>query len=63
MSVVFDTINVISEEMEDIIQAPFSNDVSISAQKGKLEELMEMNQGLMQCMGVFHPPIKAHFKI
>jgi mevalonate kinase len=59
MSAVFDAVNAISEEMADIIQAPFSDDASISAQEGKLEELMEMNQGLLQCMGVCHPAIKA----
>jgi len=59
MGAVFDAVNAISEEMAEIIQAPFSDDVSISAQEGKLEELMDMNQGLLQCMGVCHPAIKA----
>lgn len=58
MSAVFDAVNAISEEMSEIIQAPFSDDASITAQEGKLEELMEMNQGLLQCMGVCHPAIK-----
>lgn len=58
MSAVFDAVNAISEEMAEIIQAPFSDDASITAQEGKLEELMEMNQGLLQCMGVCHPAIK-----
>ncbi|KAH9323558.1 hypothetical protein KI387_018197, partial [Taxus chinensis] len=59
MNAVFSAVNDISEEISEIIQAPSSDDISISEQEGKLEELMEMNQGLLQCMGVSHPCIEA----
>nr|AQT03469.1 mevalonate kinase [Ginkgo biloba] len=59
MMAVFTAVNAISEEMAEIIQAPFSDDISISEQEGKMEELMEMNQGLLQCMGVSHSAIEA----
>jgi len=42
-SVFIDAVNAISEEMAEIIQAPFLDDVSISAYEGKLEELAEMH--------------------
>uniref|UniRef100_A0A0D6R5K8 Mevalonate kinase n=1 Tax=Araucaria cunninghamii TaxID=56994 RepID=A0A0D6R5K8_ARACU len=59
MSAVFSAVDAISEEMAEIIQVSVSDDISISEQEGKLEELMEMNQGLLQCMGVSHPAIEA----
>ncbi|GLJ39962.1 hypothetical protein SUGI_0817540 [Cryptomeria japonica] len=62
MSAVFAAVNAISEEMAEIIQAPASDDISISEQEGNLEELVEMNQGLLQSMGVSHPCIEAVLK-
>ncbi|KAH9304674.1 hypothetical protein KI387_009078, partial [Taxus chinensis] len=62
MSAVFSAVNDICEEIAEIIQAPSSDDISISEKEGKLEELMEMNQGLLKCMGVSHPCIEAVLK-
>ncbi|KAJ6762766.1 MEVALONATE KINASE [Salix purpurea] len=48
-----------SKELANVIQTPAPDDQSIIAKEEKLEELMEMNQGLLQCMGVSHASIET----
>ncbi|KAJ6694293.1 hypothetical protein OIU85_005020 [Salix viminalis] len=59
MSFVFDAVDSISKELANVIQTPAPDDQSIIAKEEKLEELMEMNQGLLQCMGVSHASIET----
>ncbi|KAH7679550.1 Galactokinase/homoserine kinase protein [Dioscorea alata] len=59
MAAVFTAVDSISKELSDVIQSAAHDDVSITAKEEKLEELMEMNQGLLQCMGVSHASIET----
>ncbi|KAE8010713.1 hypothetical protein FH972_007056 [Carpinus fangiana] len=55
MSLVFNGVDSISKELSTIIQSPAPDDLSITEK----EELMEMNQGVLQCMGVSHASIET----
>ncbi|KAG7969136.1 hypothetical protein I3843_07G015800 [Carya illinoinensis] len=59
MSFVFNAVDSISKELSTIIQSPAPDDLSITEKEEKIEELMEMNQGLLQCMGVSHAVIET----
>ncbi|KAI3448623.1 hypothetical protein Pfo_005288 [Paulownia fortunei] len=59
MASVFNAVDSISNELAAIIQSPVSDDLAITEKEEKLEELMEMNQGLLQCMGVSHASIES----
>nr|AFJ93086.1 mevalonate kinase [Bacopa monnieri] len=59
MSSVFNAVDCISNELAAIIQSPVSDDLAITEKEEKLGELMEMNQGLLQCMGVSHASIET----
>ncbi|GAB2277502.1 hypothetical protein Dimus_012209 [Dionaea muscipula] len=59
MEAVFSAVDSISNELSTVIQSPATDDVTITEREGKLEELMEMNQGLLQCMGVSHASIET----
>ncbi|KAM0948946.1 putative mevalonate kinase [Dioscorea sansibarensis] len=59
MAAVFTAVDSISKELSDIIQSAAHDDVSITAKEERLEELMEMNQALLQCMGVSHASIET----
>ncbi|XP_074311553.1 mevalonate kinase isoform X2 [Silene latifolia] len=59
MASVFSAVDSISKELSAIIQMPVTDDVSITEKEEKVEELMEMNQGLLQCMGVSHSSIET----
>ena len=59
MDSVFNAVDSISKELADVIQTPVPDDLSLTAKEEKLEELMEMNQGLLQCMGVSHASIET----
>ncbi|KAJ8622671.1 hypothetical protein MRB53_031200 [Persea americana] len=59
MAAVFSAVDSISKELSSIIQSPASDELSITENEEKLEELMEMNQGLLQSMGVSHSSIEA----
>ncbi|KAL2490514.1 Mevalonate kinase [Abeliophyllum distichum] len=52
-------VDSISSELASIIESPVSDDLAITEKEEKLEELMEMNQGLLQCMGVSHASIET----
>ncbi|KAH0466185.1 hypothetical protein IEQ34_006288 [Dendrobium chrysotoxum] len=57
MHAVFTAIDFISKELASTIETPATSDISITTRENKIEELMEMNQGLLQCMGVSHDSI------
>ncbi|KAK2972491.1 hypothetical protein RJ640_017663 [Escallonia rubra] len=59
MTAVFTAVDSISNELATIIQSPASDDLAIIEKEEKLGELMEMNQGLLQCMGVSHASIET----
>ncbi|KAF5946000.1 hypothetical protein HYC85_016228 [Camellia sinensis] len=59
MASVFKAVDSISNEVATIIQSPAHDDIAITEKEDKLEELMEMNQGLLQCMGVSHASIET----
>ncbi|XP_059658606.1 mevalonate kinase-like [Cornus florida] len=59
ITAVFTAIDSISNELATIIQSPVLHDIAITKKEEKLEELMEMNQGLLQCMGVSHSSIET----
>lgn len=59
MTSVFNAVDSISNEVAAIIQSPVSDDLVITEKEEKLGELMEMNQGLLQCMGVSHASIET----
>ncbi|PSS19647.1 Mevalonate kinase [Actinidia chinensis var. chinensis] len=59
MPAVFKAVDSISNEVATIIQSPAHDDIAITQKEDKLEELMEMNQGLLQCMGVSHASIET----
>ncbi|KAM7469292.1 hypothetical protein LguiA_007475 [Lonicera macranthoides] len=59
MTNVFTAVDSISNELATIIQSPASDDLAVTEKEDKLEELMEMSQGLLQCMGVSHPSIET----
>uniref|UniRef100_A0A5B7ABN9 Mevalonate kinase n=1 Tax=Davidia involucrata TaxID=16924 RepID=A0A5B7ABN9_DAVIN len=59
MTAVFSAVDSISNELATIIQSPVPNDLAVAEKEEKLEELMEMNQGLLQCMGVSHASIET----
>lgn len=59
MASVFSAIDSVSKELASIIQTPATDDITITEKEEKLAELMEMNQGLLQCMGVSHASIET----
>ncbi|KAF7143827.1 hypothetical protein RHSIM_Rhsim05G0142700 [Rhododendron simsii] len=59
MAAVFKAVDSISNEVAPIIQSSAHDDIAATEKEDKLEELMEMNQGLLQCMGVSHASIET----
>jgi mevalonate kinase len=59
MSSVFDAINSISDELALLVESPAADQAAISEKEEKLMELMQMNQGLLQCIGVSHESIET----
>ena len=59
MSFIFNAVDSISNELANIIQTPAPDEISVTEKEEKLEELMEMNQGLLQSMGVSHASIET----
>ncbi|PWA42448.1 mevalonate kinase [Artemisia annua] len=59
MTYVFSAVDNISNELASTIQSCSSNDLAVVEKEKKVEELMEMNQGLLQCMGVSHASIET----
>lgn len=59
MKAVFHAVDSISKDLSTIIQSSVPDELSLTEKEEKLEELMEMNQGLLQCMGVSHASIET----
>ncbi|XP_031281450.1 mevalonate kinase [Pistacia vera] len=59
MSSVFTAVDSISKELSSLIESPTPDDLSMTEKEERLQELMEMNQGLLQCMGVSHASIET----
>ncbi|XP_028092609.1 mevalonate kinase-like [Camellia sinensis] len=59
MAAVFKAVDSISNEVATILQSPGDDDVAVTEKEDKLQELMEINQGLLQCMGVGHASIET----
>lgn len=59
MNSVFSAVDSISNELASIIQSPVKDGIDVTEKEEKLAELMEMNQGLLQCMGVSHVSIET----
>lgn len=59
MNSVFKAVDSVSKEVSILIQSLVDDDVSLTANEEKLAELMEMNQGLLQSMGVSHATIET----
>ncbi|XP_065853553.1 mevalonate kinase [Euphorbia lathyris] len=59
MSFVFNAVDSISNELATIIQSSVPDELAVTEKEAKLEELMEMNQGLLQSMGVTHASIET----
>nr|WNX96114.1 Mevalonate kinase [Ayapana triplinervis] len=60
MTSVFTAVDFISNEFASIIQSSsFSDDDDVIKKEQNIKELMEMNQGLLKCMGVSHASIET----
>ena len=59
MTSVFEAIDAITVEAIGILQSISEWETNRCDQEGKLEELVEINQGLLQSIGVSHPSIDA----
>ncbi|WVZ94425.1 hypothetical protein U9M48_040318 [Paspalum notatum var. saurae] len=59
MASVFHAVNSISEELSSIVELAAEDEIAITSKEDKLSELMEMNQGLLQSMGVSHSSIET----
>lgn len=56
MNSVFNAVDSISKELAAIIQS--KDETSVTEKEESIKELMEMNQGLLQSMGVSHSSIE-----
>lgn len=59
MAFVFTAVDSISKELTTVLQSPTPDELSVTTLEEKVEELMEMNQGLLQSMGVSHATIET----
>ncbi|CAL5194715.1 unnamed protein product [Lathyrus oleraceus] len=59
MAFVFSAVDSISKELTTVLQSPTPDHLSVTQIEEKVEELMEMNQGLLQSMGVSHATIET----
>lgn len=59
MAFVFSAVDSISNELTAILKSPTPDELSVTEKEEKIEELMEMNQGLLQSMGVSHATIET----
>ncbi|KAL2345705.1 hypothetical protein Fmac_006990 [Flemingia macrophylla] len=59
MAFVFSAVDSISKELTAILKSPTPDELTITEKEEKIEELMEMNQGLLQSMGVSHATIET----
>lgn len=59
LNFIFNAVDSISKELSAIIESPVCGELSISEKEENIAELMEMNQGLLQSMGVSHASIET----
>lgn len=59
MTSVFNAVDSISNELSTVIESLAIDDLSLTENEEKIGELMEMNQGLLQSMGVSHASIET----
>ncbi|KAL8251585.1 hypothetical protein R6Q59_035278 [Mikania micrantha] len=59
MTSVFAAVDFISNEFASIIQSSSNFDDDVTNNEQRISELMEMNQGLLRCMGVSHTSIET----
>lgn len=59
MAFVFSAVDSISKELTTVLHSPTPDELSVTEMEEKVEELMEMNQGLLQSMGVSHATIET----
>ncbi|KAL2661351.1 hypothetical protein AAZV13_03G196600 [Glycine max] len=59
MAFVFSAVDSISNELTSILKSPTPDELSVTEKEEKIEELMEMNQGMLQSMGVSHATIET----
>ncbi|KAD4586400.1 hypothetical protein E3N88_24001 [Mikania micrantha] len=59
MTSVFAAVDFISNEFASIIQSASNFDDDVTNNEQRISELMEMNQGLLRCMGVSHTSIET----
>ncbi|KAL9320290.1 hypothetical protein ACSQ67_012129 [Phaseolus vulgaris] len=59
MAFVFSAVDSISKELTSVLKSPTPDELSVTEKEEKIEELMEMNQGLLQSMGVSHATIET----
>lgn len=58
MTAIFEATEAVTEEVVEILQLASKWESCRSEQEAKVEELVEINQGLLQSMGVSHPSIE-----
>ncbi|KAG4916872.1 hypothetical protein AAZX31_19G221900 [Glycine max] len=59
MAFVFSAVDSLSNELTSILKSPTPDELSVTEKEQKIEELMEMNEGLLQSMGVSHATIQT----
>ena len=59
MAFVFSAVDSLSNELTSILKSPTPDELSVTEKEEKIEELMEMNQGMLQSMGVSHATIET----
>ncbi|KAK7332965.1 hypothetical protein VNO80_29722 [Phaseolus coccineus] len=59
MAFVFSAVDSISKELTSVLKSPTPDELSVTEKEERIEELMEMNQGLLQSMGVSHAAIET----
>nr|ACU18472.1 unknown [Glycine max] len=59
MAFVFSAVDSISNELTSILKSPTPDELSVTEKEEKIEELMEVNQGMLQSMGVSHATIET----
>ncbi|KAI3725701.1 hypothetical protein L1987_65493 [Smallanthus sonchifolius] len=59
MTSVLTAVDFISNEFASVIQSTSFSDDDVVKKEQRIQELMEMNQGLLQCMGVSHASIET----
>ncbi|XP_044500447.1 mevalonate kinase-like isoform X2 [Mangifera indica] len=59
MGFVFNAVDSIGKELSTLIESPTPDELSTTEKEERLQELMEMNQGLLQCMGVSHASVET----